>query len=826
MTKHELFQSFFSSNTEKEMDQALVRAETDKNIALTWHPLGGNDNNFGVIENQQSSPIAALIEKVTNSIDAILLKKCIECGIDPKSDASPRSMEEAIKLFFLREQPSWHLGEFRQKQAEEIQILADGPKFNTSLTIYDNGEGQHPEDFERTFLSLLRGNKNEIHFVQGKYNMGGTGALVFCGEKRYQLIGSRRFDKKGDFGFTLIRRHPLTPTEAHTKKNTWYEYLKIDSEIPKFSIETLELKLRGRQFITGTIVKLINYDLPSGSRSVISRDLNQSINEFLFDPALPIYTIDREERYPDDKNLSRELFGLKRRLEQDESKYVEQHFSVEDNHQEIGKTKVTCYVFRNKIEGKDVKETRASIEREFFKNDMAVLFALNGQVHGHYTNEFITRTLKMPLLKNHLLIHVDCTHMNLDFRNELFMASRDRLKEGEKSRQLRALVGAMLEKSKLKEIYKKRKDSITIGAGDTGDLLRSLSKTLPINSDLLNLIKETFKLELNKPNPGTSSKGKNSKGSEVESNKEAPTDGPDNPKPPKPTFVGKRFPSFFKLKTQGSESHPAAQIPIGGKRAIKFYTDVEDQYFDRTEDPGELRLSLLNFKPNETSGGNQAGDPKELSELFNVTSSSPDSGEIRVSFNPTKKLKVDDLIEVKAILDGPGVELEQCFWVKVLEKEPPQPKPQKEVENKQDSIGLPPYFLLYQEPHEGFQTWDDFSNNVGLPMDYGVVMHPVVSGDKLEAIYINMDSHVLKDNRAKLKNITESQIEVSEKKYITSVYFHTLFLYTIAKKKHFSVRQDDKDVGLDDFLKDVFAAHYSEFLLNFGMEQLMATLEV
>jgi hypothetical protein len=111
-------------------------------------------------------------------------------------------------------------------------------------------------------------------------------------------------------------------------------------------------------------------------------------------------------------------------------------------------------------------------------------------------------------------------------------------------------------------------------------------------------------------------------------------------------------------------------------------------------------------------------------------------------------------------------------------------------------------------------------------MDYEVVMHPLVSGDKLESIYINMDSHVLKENKAKLRNITEGQIEASEKKYITSVYFHTLFLYTIAKKKHFSVRQDDKDVGLDDFLKDVFAAHYSEFLLNFGMEQLMANLEM
>ena len=68
---------------------------------------------------------------------------------------------------------------------------------------------------------------------------------------------------------------------------------------------------------------------------------------------------------------------------------------------------------------------------------MSVLFSLNGQVHGHYTSEFITRSLKFSLLKNYLLIHVDCSSLELDFRNELFMASRDRLKNGDESDVLR-----------------------------------------------------------------------------------------------------------------------------------------------------------------------------------------------------------------------------------------------------------------------------------------------------------------------------------------------------------------------------------------------------
>ena len=81
---------------------------------------------------------------------------------------------------------------------------------------------------------------------------------------------------------------------------------------------------------------------------------------------------------------------------------------------------------------------------------MAILFSINGQVHGHLTSEFVTRTLKMQLIKDYLLIHVDCTHLNYKFRKELFMASRDRLKHGEETSILRDIVSRTLLKSKLK----------------------------------------------------------------------------------------------------------------------------------------------------------------------------------------------------------------------------------------------------------------------------------------------------------------------------------------------------------------------------------------
>ena len=260
MNMMQIFKELYSARTEDEIDK-VINAHSEIFKQENWYPLGGNENNFGIIENQQSNPIAALIEKITNSIDAVLMRKCMEAGIDPKSKEAPKSMEEAKDKFFENHK-TWDLSSFRKRQSESIQIIADGPRINTSLIIYDDGEGQHPENLENTFLSLLRGNKNEIHFVQGKYNMGGSGAIVFCGKKRYQLIGSKRYDGTGKFGFTLIREHPLDKKEEKVKKNTWYEYLKIDGEIPAFHTNRQDLGLYNRKFTTGTIIKLYSYSNP------------------------------------------------------------------------------------------------------------------------------------------------------------------------------------------------------------------------------------------------------------------------------------------------------------------------------------------------------------------------------------------------------------------------------------------------------------------------------------------------------------------------------------------------------------------------------------
>lgn len=825
MNPKELFNQLYFAQTEDEIDQIIFdKPEVFKEE--NWSPFGHDINYFGIIETQQAAPIPALVEKITNSIDAILMKQCHLENIKPDGPEAPKSMEKAVKKFF----PNWDYWNLRSKQreqAEKIQIIADGPKRETSLIIYDDGEGQHPDAFEDTFLSLLKGNKVKIHFVQGKYNMGGSGALVFCGKKRYQLIGSKRYDKTGGFGFTLVRRHQLSKKERdENPRFLHYEYLTIEGEIPRFDIERMDLGLYNRPFETGTIIKLFNYRMPGITD--ISRDLNLSLNEFLFEPALPLFTIEdtsKKYRYPNTPQPQRELYGLKRRLEKQKETYLdwEDCFDEEYKIPERGSVKVYVYVFKARLNDKNTKESIKTIRREFFQNNMSVLFSLNGQVHGHYTSEFITHQLKFRLLKDYLIIHVDCSGLYPEFRNELFMASRDRLKEGDETKYLREFLGDKLRKSKLKEIFKRRKNTLALGEGETSEVFRSIAKNISLNPEMMKLLQQAFKLDQKQIPPK-----KDNQQTKVKTEK----------KEEKP-FKPQRFPSYFKAKGAEKDGKTIVRIPQDGERSVRYESDVENSYFKRAEEPGDLEIALLKFLPNQEEGGTKPGIPKDPDEIMAVSRSSPENGEIKITFSPTQDVNVGDAFEMQVTLKNSGGEdFIRYILVKIVDPDKPKQKVDKPVE--EEPLGLPLYILAYeklnsQEDQQSdlvkestIKTWHELGDS-GVPIDHDTIIHPEIDEeDKLESIVINMNSTVLMNYKKSLSG--QDQLLNADKRYITAVYFHSLILYASTKQRGYEFTQKDengntKDVDLTEYLKDVFAGQYSTFLLNFGLDELMAVLD-
>lgn len=412
----------------------------------------------------------------------------------------------------------------------------------------------------------------------------------------------------------------------------------------------------------------------------------------------------------------------------------------------------------------------------------------------------ITRQLKLNLLKDYLLIHVDCTKLKYEFRKELFMASRDRLKDGDETKELRDYLGRKLRKSQLDEINKRRKDSIGLESEDTNELIKSFAKNLPKNSDLYKLLQNTLKLEEKKEKerkPEKKNKGKKEK-------------EPFNPK---------RFPTFFNLYHKNTGERTILSVPFGGEKIIRFDTDVENAYFDRSEEPGTMEIALLDVKQNEGTGGNKKGNNADVTSLLNIDKSSPNNGIIKITISPSEDLAVGDELQLKASLTGPGESFEEIIWIKIKDKESPKVEVPKNGDDL-DNIGLPKLDKVKQDRWESLE-------GAGISMDYNTVMAPYASGDILDTIYINLDSTIFLNYRSKLKS--EDQLQVAEKRYLAAVYFHTLFLYMINKRRNYRMTilkdgQDD-EVSLEEYLKDVFDSFYSEFLLNFGMEQLMRSLE-
>jgi len=261
---------------------------------------------------------------------------------------------------------------------------------------------------------------------------------------------------------------------------------------------------------------------------------------------------------------------------------------------------------------------------------------------------------------------------------------------------------------------------------------------------------------------------------------------------------------------------------------VYFSTDVDNMYFDRVEEPGDLQVALLDQQENKTSGGNREGKGNAIASVLNVRKSSPNEGTIKLHLNPTEAAEVGESFKVMASLTNPGGDFDQAFWVKI--RNPQKPPKKKQTQPEQKDLGLPAYKLLAkQAAQKGWMSWED-AEQLGAEVSHEMVMHPIAEGDTLKMILINMDSTVWMDFRSSLgKSPTEDQLAVAQRRYIASVYFHTLFLYMIMKTRGYQVqRQTDNDdlthVEVDDYLKDVFQSYYADFLMRFNMSALVEAL--
>ena len=422
---------------ESDVDGVLA----DRSLAdACWKPLGGDDNNYATVSNQQSDPINALCEKPINSMDHVLLRKCREAGEDPESAAAPQTMREAVERYLGA--PGGDVSRLddasQRRIAEDVLIAADGPRKKPNIVVSDRGEGQHPDDFEGTLLSIHRGNKKKIKFVQGKYNMGGTGVLPFCGSKGYELIVSRRAAAlapaggANDWGFTLVRERPDVPDSY---KTTWYEYLASpDGGILRVPGRPLDILPVAGPLEDGCYIKMFEYELPNPT--MIINALWASLNARLYSPAIPFIVHESRTCFSTASGSlrTRVVRGNAARVSRDARENVRRSMQIRPKLRGFGTRVIDITVFKHASETSRAKKTNPA--KDFRDESEAVILTQNGQSHATLSLARLKTGTRLTSLAPYMMAHVDLTGIPPRMA-KMFLASRDRARKSSDFERLR-----------------------------------------------------------------------------------------------------------------------------------------------------------------------------------------------------------------------------------------------------------------------------------------------------------------------------------------------------------------------------------------------------
>lgn len=531
-----------------------------------WVYIGNLANNQSVVLAQQSSPAAALVEKVTNAIDAILLRRCKAMGVDPRSPGAPQSMAEAVETFFgdLSILPT---SEIRKLAEDTLVLYASGSKARPCLSLYDAGEGQRAEDFPNTFCSLISGAtgssyKGAIPFVQGRFNMGGTGVLPFCSDKRrLQLIVSRvPADVSGsdahEWAFTLFCLFP-------TKQDPSWKYL-VGSDgkimtagseplalIPKTGAASGEVCApRERAVASGTLIKMYDYKAP---RSNVCGELYKKLDEYLLAPAIPLRIVECRPDY------AANVMGVnvwdrmgdwrgKGLLEAGFEKGASISISLSTGETIPGEIRV-------------FKRVKGEKKKAFDAPQTGLRALINGQSHAKRDAAFF-RTLKVDKehIADSMLVTLDCTAIGQDSKNSLFMSNRETFREDTLLAELLPRVQAELRKhDELIRLNDKRYQEKLENATTEEEGVNALEELLKTDPTLAELFGGP---RLGRVAAKISAEGQNGT-------------IPGTPAP----FEGLQFPTY--VKRRDGATAVEIQVPKGEQATVSFLTDVENTYFSR-----------------------------------------------------------------------------------------------------------------------------------------------------------------------------------------------------------------------------------------------------
>lgn len=729
MNEKELCLSLVNAKSEEEVTQIISKSEI-LNDEKNWAIYGNLENNVGTFLSQQSSPVAALTEKIVNSVDAVLLAECRKNGLNPEEPKAPRTMQDAVEQFFgIKDGDYTEIAKKRRREiASNIMIIADGDKKKPNIIIVDKGEGQNPKEFENTFLSLHKRNKIKIPFVQGKFNMGGTGALPFCGKHHYQLILSRRHiaflssSQKDYWGFTLVRYREGRGFE----KSGVFEFCTDErGHILMFEAKELLILPENKEMEYGTFIKLYEYRLNKPSN--ILRDLYKDLNRSLYNPAIPFLIYEnRDFETPHGKDTP--VLGNKWRIRIHEREQVEEFLNIEAVLGEFGLCNIEVVVLKE-----DAPKENITNQNE------AIFFTVNGQTHATLGRSFLKSSTKVGLdyLADSLGVFIELSNISSGVRDHAFMGSRDRMRDDVIKKGVEEDLAEVLRKHdglrKLNQI--RREKAISSNPKDEEFLKKILEKLVKTNDTLADI------LGIGTEIPHTK------RGEIIEEN-----------------FEGKRFPSFLGIYKHGKEKL-VKEIPVNSYGVVRLETDAENDYLIREVDKGELQI--------------HPADIRRSSYLYN--------GIITIQLIPPKNSKVNDTIPCEILLTRPYDDpLRVEFDIRVVSEVKTESKASINSKlPKSKGLNLPRPTRVYKEKSENSdcKTWEEMTPK-WTEEDVAEVRTIIDDNSKRNYdVFINMDSRDL-HSFLRRKKLSHQEQDNIKRLYETSILLYSLVLYNDLVKRN------------------------------------------
>lgn len=581
-----------------------------------WRWLGDEEFNYSSVGNQQSRAEQAIIEKLINSVDAKLIGAARLTGNLPKIGDTPQAADTPSSI--LEAKSIYFGGQLKDMEmlSRGITVAATGAKPREGngrpcFTIVDDGEGQTPTRMPSTILSLHKGNKDKIKFAQGKFNMGGTGVLEFCGmDRNLQLVVSRRHpdllphppetSNDADWSFTVVRRED--PTDGKSSRFTYLAPLDADQRprdggMMHFAADTLPLfPEKNRAYVRntkwGTLIKLYEYDARRfGTGMMFADGLMYRARLLLPEPALPIRFHECRAYRGHEGSYDTAMLGLIETLQRDLDNAKRDNVEWYDKIQfDVDGEKFTAriYLFKNKASA------------DSYRRDEGVVFIYNGQCHATMTKDFFRRKkVKQDYLWHSLLMFVDCSDIGTRAHERLFMNSRDRLREGDIKAKLEAELEDQLGRhEELRELAsERRKRELAEQPKASESMAKVIENLLSRNPTLAALLGQGLRIR-NPHKPESASSGIAG-------------------------FIGKRFPTKFHFKGHEPNYLLVRDAHANSHARITFETDAANDYFKRDDQPGEFELYRVEGATRELATNYQR--PRLLNGLAHMSLSLPDT---------------------------------------------------------------------------------------------------------------------------------------------------------------------------------------------------------